>query len=924
MYLLRDHFTVRAQLPPSPPDRYVRKSGNGLWGWFRTFPSVAPRQSNSTEKNEVVDGSNLFDRTVRQIEKVTLSSSPDVVFPPPYLLLRLRDEEKFINERAQMRQTAKDVVNHLALGVSVKTPAALEKDQFRTQPIEASYSSNAPVRRLLRSSHSQNRISVDSKAGLRQLTTNNNSIAGVIRHQSMTFSYSYFRSAKSGIPCQPPKILTVDYYMKRGSNQDRTLGQYLELLCTKAKGSCADPSCGHPMDNHIITYTHGTGRISVFVEDTHPNLAQPPDFSQIYAWTQCKICQRSTEVVPMSDGTWHASFGKYLEILLYNPAFLPARLCTHVSPPTAGDQGTSENRQNARRYYRFKNRIIIFEYEPISLFEMRVPRLQVGPDHGLQERVARLAVEAQEWMQNRKSRTSGRTTPDSTKSSIGSTVRSSQTPKTIATPTEVSIEPLDFDEIMELLTDATMAIRDEERELRNEAGQTIPWCMNNVRNEFQQKFKGAMNRVAAWAKENSKKTSLPFRELPDWCTNPRSHIFPNSFVLVRENEPTSIIAYALSPQTLQISDRPGGKKEGSLWPPMNGQNGNGGNHGNNSSLQFLGTTFRSKVRVFSHEPGVAPCHIKYRFIEDKTSFSCTMYYAEQFDSLRRRCGLNDTFIRSLSRCVSWQASGGKSKATFFRTSDDTLIIKQLAQTFTVVEKNTLLKFAPSYFEYIGGSDKNPSILAKIFGFYTIKRKNLVTKEVMKLDVLVMENVFSNMKISRKFDLKGVPDRHIAEKTPNSAKNQDAPLPEVMWDGDWVDGRYKSVQMLHSHSKNTILESVKNDTAFLAASNVMDYSLVVGVNDDKKELVVGIVDFIGTYTWYKRLETQGKMAVNTTLRGGKLCTVLPPAEYAERFRAAMDQYFEMVSVVGNWISCNSETRNVVGPRQVDQDAWFRIK
>lgn len=36
--------------------------------------------------------------------------------------------------------------------------------------------------------------------------------------------------------------------------------------------------------------------------------------------------------------------------------------------------------------------------------------------------------------------------------------------------------------------------------------------------------------------------------------------------------------------------------------------------------------------------------------------------------------------------------------------------------------------------------------------------------------------------------------------------------------------------------------------FLSNLNVMDYSLVVGVDSEKKELVVGIVDYIRTFTW----------------------------------------------------------------------------
>lgn len=52
-------------------------------------------------------------------------------------------------------------------------------------------------------------------------------------------------------------------------------------------------------------------------------------------------------------------------------------------------------------------------------------------------------------------------------------------------------------------------------------------------------------------------------------------------------------------------------------------------------------------------------------------------------------------------------------------------------------------------------------------------------------------------------------------------------------------------------------------------------------------IVSIIDFIGAYTWYKRIESKGK----TTLRGAKdNVTVLPPQQYKTRFREAMERYF----------------------------------
>ncbi|KAJ3294861.1 hypothetical protein HDU76_006913, partial [Blyttiomyces sp. JEL0837] len=105
-------------------------------------------------------------------------------------------------------------------------------------------------------------------------------------------------------------------------------------------------------------------------------------------------------------------------------------------------------------------------------------------------------------------------------------------------------------------------------------------------------------------------------------------------------------------------------------------------------------------------------------------------------------------------------------------------------------------------------------------------------------------------------------------------------------------------------KKIILESVRNDTMFLSRCNVMDYSLLVGVDDERMELIVGIVDFIGPYTWYKKLETRGK----STLRGGKETTVIPPDQYGDRFRKAMDQYFLIVP--DKWIKVHDQTQ--VGP------------
>lgn len=74
---------------------------------------------------------------------------------------------------------------------------------------------------------------------------------------------------------------------------------------------------------------------------------------------------------------------------------------------------------------------------------------------------------------------------------------------------------------------------------------------------------------------------------------------------------------------------------------------------------------------------------------------------------------------------------------------------------------------------------------------------------------------------------------------------------------------------------------------------MDYSLLVGVDEENHELVVGIIDFMRQYTWDKHLETWVK--TSGILGGSKNTapTVISPMQYKKRFRKAMSAYFLMV-------------------------------
>jgi 1-phosphatidylinositol-3-phosphate 5-kinase len=106
--------------------------------------------------------------------------------------------------------------------------------------------------------------------------------------------------------------------------------------------------------------------------------------------------------------------------------------------------------------------------------------------------------------------------------------------------------------------------------------------------------------------------------------------------------------------------------------------------------------------------------------------------------------------------------------------------------------------------------------------------------------------------------------------------------------------YESPLFIREHSKRLLRASVWNDTLFLSKLNVMDYSLLVGIDETRHELVVGIVDFIRTFTWDKKLENWVKEAGFFTAAGNvKDPTIVSPRVYKNRFREAMERYFLMV-------------------------------
>ncbi|KAF9011094.1 hypothetical protein BDQ17DRAFT_1298485 [Cyathus striatus] len=273
-------------------------------------------------------------------------------------------------------------------------------------------------------------------------------------------------------------------------------------------------------------------------------------------------------------------------------------------------------------------------------------------------------------------------------------------------------------------------------------------------------------------------------------------------------------------------------------------------------------------------------HIKYDWTTGKRlKFSCTVYYAKQFDALRKRCGVDEIYVKSLARSTNWIADGGKSKSNFWKTADDRFIIKTLVNAWNVADLQVLIELGPSYFRYMESTASKATVLAKLLGFYTVEIRNLETGTVQtKADLLVMENLFFNRNIIKTFDLKGIHGRKVKANATQASK--------TLFDGEWIEGQQRTLTLVQPYSKNILREAIKSDAEFLSKSNIMDYSLLLGVDEKNRQIACGLVDTIGSYTFAKTLEYKAKHGLNS----GKDVTVIPPAEYQERFLKALEGYF----------------------------------
>ena len=283
---------------------------------------------------------------------------------------------------------------------------------------------------------------------------------------------------------------------------------------------------------------------------------------------------------------------------------------------------------------------------------------------------------------------------------------------------------------------------------------------------------------------------------------------------------------------------------------------------------------KRKILVSNKESDIVD---KFKDVDAGHNFEVTSYFAAQFYALRQSYLLGETeeeYIQSLVQSRPWRTSGGKSSAQFSKTLDGRFVIKCVsAEEFNMFHHQCACGV---YFVYMDKTifQNCPSALVKIMGMHRIKTKSQTGTISIKY-VVIMQNLFAGVDTSnmRLFDLKGK-IRYYSKRIQKGT---------VLLDGDLLRMTNGLPLPLTKESNELVGDAINNDSLFLKIADIVDYSLIIGIDRTTKAIRMGVIDFMHSYDMKKRLESNLKGIISEA-------TIRPPTVYSDRFLNGFETYF----------------------------------
>jgi 1-phosphatidylinositol-4-phosphate 5-kinase len=233
-----------------------------------------------------------------------------------------------------------------------------------------------------------------------------------------------------------------------------------------------------------------------------------------------------------------------------------------------------------------------------------------------------------------------------------------------------------------------------------------------------------------------------------------------------------------------------------------------------------------EVRKLEFPPGGSPETQPHQLRE---TFKMKDYAPRVFHQLRERFGIDrKEYLSSLGGAYQYIEfhSNSKSGQFFFFSHDGKFMIK----TQTAEESKFLRRILLHYFKHCA---QNPgTYLPRFYGMHRLKMKHLGNR---KVHFVVMHSVFDSgdLPIHTMFDLKGSTIGRAA-KPEEKARG---PGKVVLKDLDLMEDGVKL--SLGPRRRAAFLEQLRLDAAWLAAQQIMDYSLLLGIRDRHRPHVQGV-------------------------------------------------------------------------------------
>ena len=634
--------------------------------------------------------------------------------------------------------------------------------------------------------------------------------------ENLSVQFSMYSKQSQVAPnyCVSPWVVNMQLY----GTLDIGLGDFLDSLCFSSDYSCPNKQCSTPPLHHTRRFCHAGGAVSLHMQQLEAPI-MGEDTDRLMMWKYCTSCELITNIVPVSDSTWSLSFAMFLHLLLHEKQLVrrganrPDATCSHSL------------HQEHLTCFGKGDQVATFRYSKLHVWDISTPPDKLiipSPSYSREYMMQYLT----EYMKAGSSVYSSvleklhQAKVEETDSACGLLTDQESDHKAYRDRIEKLEEKIGEYELHGVETMSLLRLLQRDILLAHQA-----WVKRLSGAEMGGKKKGMVrststelvDTVGKKADTDTTVKKLISTILPHTEENILPNPFPQDIHLithvkgveldspipyfVTENKPSSLISYLLSSPSYQ---------------------------------EYLTSDQEDE-------------HFVLEVSDLTTKFYCCSYFTKEFNNLRKLIFPDGekNFVHSLADCSRWEAMGGKSGLLFYKTKDDRFVLKQMSR----FEYQSFLEFAPHYFQYLQQSIQSgtKTLLGKIVGVFKIGFRNSAIGTGMNMEFLIMENLFYGKEVTKSYDLKGsVRNRLITEGESQSG--------QVLLDENLVRVSCESPLYINQQDKEVLNEAVKRDTAFLASHHMMDYSLLAGICDKDNKLVVGIIDYIRTFTWDKKLET----------------------------------------------------------------------